>query len=884
MNKIYRFSKKVILTICCFAIFFSAGLAQTLIPISASQVFAETNAETLFDGNLETHWTAGWNEDDYPAFAYVDLGGSYELSEIELYDFAGEGQFKVFAGSPDNWNYDGIVADDLSSFGVWNSHTVNVTTTHLLFRIKTPRSRVSEVRIYGTKAGTSIDQEIIFNTPSIVTLTEGTTEAVAVQATNATNLSATNLPGFISFNNFLNGNGAFNLQPESGDVGTYTITLNASNQNGLTGSTTITVIVEPEDNPGPTEGEETLCEIFASQLIFGEGDPGNLIDEQDVIDDPANGPGGNPLSFWFPGWKSRFYPAEGYLDLGSTKTLTRIFLRDISGVGNFKIYAGAPGNWETTPIVDDNLQAYLSWTEHETPVATRYLKVVMDDPSSKVSELAIYGYCGDEPISDKIAPARVINLSTSNVTSQSIQLNWKASGDDGNSGTASTYDLRYSTSPIYGSNFSSATPIATNAPQSPGINETLTVSELVCGTVYYFGLQVIDEAGNVSPPSNFVSKTTESCSNNTSDKQIVLTLNQAVGSINVSKSKLKYNKDFAYSMTVDDGNIWDYYITFPLINGGVSGFPPTNPETPWFTFPDDPHIEESGFSFSDGCGNEVKFKAGLSFNTELASDEVTDYHITWDNMREMLDADWDVFGHGHTHCNDNCDYEEEIITNRDALEDNLGFLPTHFVIPSGNENYYDPAYENGMIAIYDQGYQLPGYEGLQVDDDVDFNEFKMHRHALETGEVPYGEDLDMVAGLSGNGNHYWISEFVHAVGHPHGGEFHIRVEYDDFKAYMDYIENEYGKPWSAKKVWMAPMQEVHEYLQVRDAVEVTSSQEGNTLTILLDDEEVPSDLRRNALSVIVNLPNGVNISEVVPTGVTVESYNSETGLLNLKWD
>ena len=82
----------------------------------------------------------------------------------------------------------------------------------------------------------------------------------------------------------------------------------------------ITVEGETNPGPGPTVGEETLCEITASQLIVGEGDPGKLVDEQDIIDDPANGPGGNPLSFWFPGWKTRFYPAEGYLVLGSVKT------------------------------------------------------------------------------------------------------------------------------------------------------------------------------------------------------------------------------------------------------------------------------------------------------------------------------------------------------------------------------------------------------------------------------------------------------------------------------------------------------------------------------------------------------------------------------------
>jgi len=891
MNKVYPIFKLVILSVFLFATTLSKGLSQSLIPINATQIFSDSNsdnnAENLFDGDLGTHWDAGWDYDEYPAFAYVDLGGSYELSEIQLYDFAGDGQFKIYAGSPDNWDYDAIAVDGLKDFGVWNSHTLDVTTTHLLFRIKTPRSRVAEIRIYGTETGNPTNQEIIFDAPTSVTLTEGTSETVAVQAINATTLTAGNLPDFISFNYPENGNGNFNIQPQTGDAGTYNLTLTATNQNGQRATTTMNVIVEVavvDPDPGPTGGEETICEVFSSQLIFGGGDPGNLVDEQDAIDDPANSPGGNPLNFWFPGWKSRYYPAESYLDLGSTKTLTRIFLRDINGTGNFKIYAGVPGNWENTPIIDDNLQAYLSWTEHTTPVTTRYLKVVMEDASSKVSELAIYGYCGEEVPSDNTAPAQVTDLEMLNVKNQSVQLNWEASGDDGNSGTATTYDLRYSTSPINAENFSNATAVATSAPQLAGTKETKTIPKLNCNTTYYFVIQVKDEVGNTSPVSNIVSVTTESCGNQ-NGKQITLTLNQTISALNVSKSKLKYDKDFAYSFTIDDGNIWDYYIAFPVLNGGESGFPPTNPETPWFDFPNDPHVQEAGFSYSDGCGNEVKFKAGLSLNTRLVSNTVTNYSVTWDNIREMYDDnDWDIFGHGHNHCNSNCNYHEEVQVNSDILVDNLGFLPTHFVVPSGNTSYYDVAFDNGMVAVYDQGRQLPGRGGLKVDGALDYNEFLMHRNVLETSDIPYGNELDMVADLAGDGDHYWMAEFSHAIGYSHGGEYHIRVKYRDFKSYMNYIEDEYGKAWSDKKVWMAPMQEVYEYLRVRDAINFSTNHQGNTLKIYLNDEEVPSGLRRYALSLIVDLPNGFNITEVVPKGVTVESYNSETGLLNLRWD
>ncbi len=66
---------------------------------------------------------------------------------------------------------------------------------------------------------------------------------------------------------------------------------------------------------------------------------------------------------------------------------------------------------------------------------------------------------------DTTPPAAVSNLSCSNLTTTSVQLNWTAPGDDGNTGTATTYDIRYSTSAITAGNFSSATQVTVRRPR-----------------------------------------------------------------------------------------------------------------------------------------------------------------------------------------------------------------------------------------------------------------------------------------------------------------------------------------------------------------------------------------------------------------------------------
>ncbi len=94
-------------------------------------------------------------------------------------------------------------------------------------------------------------------------------------------------------------------------------------------------------------------------------------------------------------------------------------------------------------------------------------------------------------------------------SSNSITLTWTAPGDDGATGTATVYDLRYSTSPINGSNWASATQVSGEpTPQAAGATETFTVTSLSESTTYYFAIMSSDEVPNWSGLSNFVSGST----------------------------------------------------------------------------------------------------------------------------------------------------------------------------------------------------------------------------------------------------------------------------------------------------------------------------------------------------------------------------------------
>jgi hypothetical protein len=110
---------------------------------------------------------------------------------------------------------------------------------------------------------------------------------------------------------------------------------------------------------------------------------------------------------------------------------------------------------------------------------------------------------------DTTAPTAVVNLAVSQVTTDSVSLTWKAPGDDGNIGTATLYDIRYSASQITQANWASATQVSgETSPKPAGSSETFTVTGLQAGKTYYFAIKTADEIPNWSALSNIVTTVT----------------------------------------------------------------------------------------------------------------------------------------------------------------------------------------------------------------------------------------------------------------------------------------------------------------------------------------------------------------------------------------
>ena len=74
---------------------------------------------------------------------------------------------------------------------------------------------------------------------------------------------------------------------------------------------------------------------------------------------------------------------------------------------------------------------------------------------------------------DVTAPAAIVDLAANYPGSTHLILTWTAPGDDADIGTAGSYDIRYSTSPITGANWSAATTAARRTGPAGGGHEAV---------------------------------------------------------------------------------------------------------------------------------------------------------------------------------------------------------------------------------------------------------------------------------------------------------------------------------------------------------------------------------------------------------------------------
>lgn len=163
-------------------------------------------------------------------------------------------------------------------------------------------------------------------------------------------------------------------------------------------------------------------------------------------------------------------------------------------------------DWNT--LTSDNLWPFPNEDEMRSDMRTDSARGFCAD--GKTLTKYIWEYMGNtipaNIYTDTSAPSTISDLLVSNVAGTSVTLAWTAPGDDGNSGIATSYDMRYSQSIIDSSNWSSASQTdGEPVPSIAGTQQSMIISGLQTGATYYFALKTSDEIPNISGLSNTIS-------------------------------------------------------------------------------------------------------------------------------------------------------------------------------------------------------------------------------------------------------------------------------------------------------------------------------------------------------------------------------------------
>lgn len=157
--------------------------------------------------------------------------------------------------------------------------------------------------------------------------------------------------------------------------------------------------------------------------------------------------------------------------------------------------------------VDRSFFVYWAHTGLSSELSYHYLLEAVDDAGSAgLPAGPVIGLPSGAPAGDDVPPAPITDLAAApGGQFGAARLTWTATGDDGSSGQALSYDLRWSANPIDPSAWpGGTTKLYTGTPVPAGGGEVYTFAGFPPGETVWFGLTAQDDGGNESALSNVV--------------------------------------------------------------------------------------------------------------------------------------------------------------------------------------------------------------------------------------------------------------------------------------------------------------------------------------------------------------------------------------------
>ena len=323
----------------------------------------------------------------------------------------------------------------------------------------------------------------------------------------------------------------------------------------------------------------------------------------------------------------------------------------------------------------------------------------------------------------------------------------------------------------------------------------------------------------------------------------------------ITPARLKYNKHMAFSFTLDDGYRSAFTCAYPLLNGGQVSPP----------LPDEYHSDSGGdgryspgLYYTDGCGSRIPFKLAVALNAGIVYDHPANRaRLSWPEVTTLYRSGWDILNHGYHHLTKHgTDFNNEVLQNIREVKTRLGFTLTQFVVPGGE---HDPGYEHDYEkdAFASGHFAVASYTGtgpaIPVDQPVELKGmiyardfFGSHKDSVNLPAVD--RQLARIDSLMRQPQPTWYNAFTHNAGN--GNLWGISLIYPEFKYLMTTLASRYGQQGN-DQLWMAPWQQVYEYIWLRDRIQTSVVQHGRAVTLRLVVPRIPPGFRYRDISLHV---------------------------------
>lgn len=291
-------------------------------------------------------------------------------------------------------------------------------------------------------------------------------------------------------------------------------------------------------------------------------------------------------------------------------------------------------------------------------------------------------------------------------------------------------------------------------------------------------------------------------------------------------------------------------------------------------------------TFSDGTGKQIKPTAACAVNSRGSynnGDLWENYqgNLTKDQAIKMVSGGWTLENHGFYHSvlnpASNFGYgkpiAENISDNTKYVFDKTGFKMRTLVVPSDDKGYLSPAFDQGLIATTSTN----SFEG--------FVSFPLYGDYVDISTLPTSK-----VHLRRDFNDRWDISGVNSIKSKITTLFSKSTEKERMLyrlgTHMPNVEtfkllSEHIKSISKDNCWVTTMQEMVEYLQLKEKVVKTELIVNGKLIISLDISKVDKQTFFKDITLMVTSNSGIQSIKV--NNAKENNSNNSNGLINISF-